>query len=60
MVKKAFESEYEKISRKLNITKIIHDTYVKEIARIHKKEEDDRRKRAKSEERKIAEAELAM
>ena len=59
-MKKAFESEYEKIMRQLNITKIIHDTYVKEIARFHKNEEEARRKREESEERKIAEAELAM
>lgn len=36
-MRKAWEKEYEKVSRKLNITKIIHDTYVKEIARFHQK-----------------------
>ena len=36
LVRKAFEKENEKVQRQLNITKIIHDTYVKEIARIHK------------------------
>lgn len=46
--------------RKNNITKIIHETYVKEIIRFNKKQDEDRRKREESEERKIAEAELAM
>ena len=60
LVKKAFETEYEKIMRKLNITLIIHDTYVKEHDRFHKAEAAQRRKRAESEERRIAEAELAL
>mmetsp|Transcript_47859 Transcript_47859/g.63292 ORF Transcript_47859/g.63292 Transcript_47859/m.63292 type:complete len:97 (-) Transcript_47859:1151-1441(-) len=36
LVKKAFEKEEEKVLRKLNITKIIHDTYVKEIDRFYR------------------------
>lgn len=46
--------------RKLNITKIIHDTYVKEIDRFHRKQqEEERRRRQLSEEKRVAEAELA-
>ena len=60
LVRKAFEKEYEKVMRQLNITKIIHDTYVKEIARHYKKQEDERRKREESEERRLREAGLAM
>ena len=40
-MKKAFEREFEKVQRQLNITKIIHDTYVKEIARFYKKQDDE-------------------
>ena len=47
--------------RQLNITKIIHDTYVKETARFYKKQEDEeRRKRQEEEDRRLQEAELAM
>ena len=35
LVRKAFEKEEEKVARKLNITKIIYDTYLKETARFH-------------------------
>lgn len=60
LLKKAFEAENEKVSRKLHITKIIHDTYLKEIERFHKAE-DDKRKRIEENERRIkAEAELAL
>ena len=45
LVRKAFEKEYEKVQRQLNITKIIHDTYVKEIARFHKKQEEEKERR---------------
>ena len=61
LVRKAFEKEYEKVMRQLNITKIIHDTYVKETARFHKKQEDEeRRRRQLSEEKRLQETELAM
>ena len=57
----AFEKEFDKVSRKLNITMIIHDTYVKEIARIHRKKEDDQRKKREEEEAKrLADAEFTM
>ncbi len=40
---------------------IIHETYVKELARIKRKEEDEERKKREEEEAKIlADAELAM
>lgn len=58
LVRKAWEKEHEKVQRKWNITKIIHDTYVKEIARFHQKKADDERKRREeSEERKRSEEE---
>ena len=38
LVKKAYDAEEQKVLRKLNITKIIHDTYVKEIDRFHRKQ----------------------
>jgi len=38
-VRKAFEKEYDKVMRQLNITKIIHDTYVKEMERFLKKQQ---------------------
>lgn len=60
LVRKAWTAEFEKVSRQLNITKIIHDTYVKEIARFHKKREDEeRRKRELSEEKRL-EVEIAV
>ena len=61
MVRTAFEKEYEKVQRKLKLAMIIHETYVKELARINRKKEDDERKKREEEEAKIlAEAELAM
>ena len=60
LVRKAFEKEEEKVLRKLNITMIIHDTYVKEIDRFHKKQEQERIKREEEEQQKLLEAELAM
>ena len=53
LVRTAFEKELEKVARKLNITKIIHDTYVKEIARVLKKREDEKRALEEAEERRI-------
>ena len=56
LVRKAWENELVKVQRKWNITKIIHDTYVKEIARFfQKKADDERKKREESEERKKSE-----
>lgn len=46
--------------RKYNITKIIYDTYVKETERFHQNEAKAMRKCAEEEEKRIAEAELAM
>ena len=48
------------MQRQLNITKIIHDTYVKEIARLHKTEEEARLAREAEESRRLAEAEFQM
>ena len=42
LVKKAFEKEEEKVLRKFNITKIIYDTYVKELDRFNKAQEAER------------------
>ena len=60
LIKKAFEKEEEKVMRKLNITKIIYDTYVKELQRFYKQQEDEQRKRELEEAKKIADAEAAM
>lgn len=48
--------------RQLNITKIIHDTYVKEMERFLKKQQEveEKRKRQLSEEKRLKEAEEAM
>ena len=55
LVRKAFEKEHEKVQHKLKITKIIHDTYEKEIERYYQRQEEEaRRKREESEERKRA------
>jgi uncharacterized protein YbbC (DUF1343 family) len=59
-VRCAFEKEYEKVYRKWNITKIIHDTYVKEIARVLKKQDDDERKELLEAEQLIVDAQIAM
>ena len=61
MVRKAFEKEDEKVQRQLHLSKIMHDTYFKEIARFHKKQEDEaRRLREEAEAARLAAAELAM
>lgn len=61
LVRKAFEKEYEKVQRQLNITKIIHDTYVKEIARLQKaKAEEERLAREAEESRRQAEIEFQL
>ena len=61
LVRKAWTAEFEKVSRQLHLAQIIHDTYVKETARFHKKKEDEeRRKRELSEEKRVAEAELVI
>ena len=44
LVMKAFEKENEKVQRQFNITKIIYDTYVKEIDRFHRNEAEKKRK----------------
>ena len=48
------------MQRQLNITKIIHDTYVKEIARLYKAEDEARLAREAEESRRLAEAEFQM
>ena len=60
LVKKAFEKEEEKVLRKFNITKIIYDTYVKELDRFYKAQEAERLKREQEEAKRIADAEREM
>ena len=50
LVRTAFDKEFEKVARKLNITMIIHDTYVKEIARFYRQKEETEKKIREQEE----------